>query len=218
MLSLIGTFIYSPDSTCIVELGHIITSLIVVLNCENWQKVFFQNRTEYYWLCISCKLSGAAAEPPVPADSGWTGVSLLSGPGHRDSWNVPHSHQAGPKTFPQACECCCPHWTFFKMDTYCFFRHYKRRCILSCTVTINVRATLFTCIGKLEKVSKQCLCLYTGAWTTSSCHVKLQSSAALWAQVSGPEGGESREIWIWAQEAFRPADWHLPAAGLCSLC
>lgn len=53
----------------------------------------------------SCaNISGAAAEPPVPADAGRAGFSLLSCPGHWDCWYVPHPHQAGSEAFPQACK------------------------------------------------------------------------------------------------------------------
>lgn len=55
--------------------------------------------------CCLCQHSGAAAEPPVPADSGRAGFSLLSGAGNRDSWHVPHSHQTGSEAVPQACKC-----------------------------------------------------------------------------------------------------------------
>lgn len=56
-------------------------------------------------LGFCANISGAAAEPPVPADSGRAGFSLLSRPGHWDGWHVPHPDQAGPEAFPQACEC-----------------------------------------------------------------------------------------------------------------
>lgn len=67
----------------------------------------------YIWAATFCRrmvlyfcanVSGAAAEPPVPADSGRAGFSLLSCPGHWDCWYVPHPHQAGSEAFPQACK------------------------------------------------------------------------------------------------------------------
>lgn len=56
---------------------------------------------------ISCEMfwsSGAAAEPTVPADSGWESITIVPGFSNRDSGYVPYPHQTGPEALPQACE------------------------------------------------------------------------------------------------------------------
>lgn len=72
-----------------------------------WAATFFSQCQEQKRMVLSfcANISGAAAEPPVTADSGRAGFSLLSCPGHWDGWHVPHPYQAGPEAFPQACEC-----------------------------------------------------------------------------------------------------------------
>lgn len=141
------------------ELRHIITSLVFVLSCETWQKVTLAENIRIVLFVFNCKLSGAAAEPPVPTDSGWAGVSLLSGPGHRDGWNVSHPHQAGPEAFPQACECFCPHWKPFFFFPYL---HINSECKGS-----------FICMNWTLCLLNSAFFLHTGAGASFSCHAEL---------------------------------------------
>lgn len=109
------------------ELGRVITTRI----CAELWNFAVGNCYRIVWFMFPCKLSGAAAESAVPADSGWAGFSLLPGPGHRDRWYVPHPHQAGPEAFPQAGECF-EKWLNSNL-IYVFF---------NCTIKINVQTTI----------------------------------------------------------------------------
>lgn len=147
------------------------------------------------WLCCMtacclCQHSGAAAEPPVPADSGRAGFSLLSGTGNGDSGHVPHSHQTGSEAVPQACKC------LSSKKTYVYHQSWQLPSLLTEVFLLP---------------------FLLGARSTFGCYAELQPPAALWAQVSGLKGGKPREVRLRAQEALGPADWHLSAAGLCPL-
>ncbi len=68
--------------------------------------------------------SGAAAEPTVPADSGWASIPIVPGFSNRDGGYVPYPHQTGPEALPQACE--------YRKKTYCdimmFINIFEKKC------------------------------------------------------------------------------------------